>query len=155
MPDFDAELGAELPAVRQLLRRLTGQAHDADDLAQETWLRAQRYRDAFDAGGSMAGWLGRIAFRLFLDWRERRAREPRPLAEPDASAAPAGDDVDRREWIERKLQLLRPLERDILLRFHRAGESVAAIAMALGLPEGTVRSHLHRARQRLAAEERP
>jgi RNA polymerase sigma-70 factor (ECF subfamily) len=155
VPDFDSELEAALPAVRALLRRLTGTPHDADDLSQEVWLRANRYRDSFDTSRPIAGWLGRIAFRQFLDWRRTRDRAPEPLGDADQRAAAPRDDPDRREWIERRLTLLRPVERDVLLRFHRDGEAVGDIARALRMPEGTVRSHLHRARRRIAEAEEP
>lgn len=152
--DFESELHAALPDVRTLLRRLTGASHDADDLAQEVWLRAQRYRASFDAGGSMSGWLAKMAFRQFLDWRRRRERAPRALGEGDRElVASAHDDLEQRDWLQQRLALLRPVERDVLLAFHREGESVAEVAARFRMPEGTVRSHLHRARRRLAEEE--
>jgi DNA-directed RNA polymerase specialized sigma24 family protein len=48
------------------------------------------------------------------------------------------------------LAVLRPLEREVLLRFHQNMESVREIALATDMPEGTVKSHLSRARRRLA-----
>ena len=151
--DFDDELGAALPAVRAWLRRLVGARPDVDDLVQDTWLRASRYRASFDPSRPMDGWLKQIAFRLFLDWRQRAARAPLELG-PGADRLPATPDAAaEREWIERQLARLRPVEREALLRFHRDGESVADIGVALRLPEGTVRSHLHRARRKLAEDQ--
>jgi RNA polymerase sigma-70 factor (ECF subfamily) len=66
---------------------------------------------------------------------------------------PARANVDgaaQREQVERMLVPLSPVEREVLLRFHQREESVAEIARALALPEGTVKSHLSRARHKLA-----
>jgi RNA polymerase sigma-70 factor (ECF subfamily) len=148
---FETALLAELPRVRSLLRRLSGLRGEVDDLVQEVWLRAHRYQASFDPAGSLSGWLATTAYRVFLDDRARRARAP--VAAGEASAgwhARPGSDPAEVERVERLLASLRPIERDVLLRFHRDGASLREIASALALPEGTVKSHLHRARRRLA-----
>lgn len=151
MPDFDALLTSTLPQARALLTRLAGPVAEVDDLVQELWLRAHRYRDRFDPAGSMPGWLTQMAFRMFLDWRRERGRAPLPLgAAIDDLPASADSGADAREWIELRLSRLGAVERDVLLRFHRDGQDTLEIARALAMPEGTVRSHLHRARRRLA-----
>ena len=150
---FDAELLAELPRLRSLLRRLAGARGDVDDLLQEVWLRAQRYRASFDPGRPLRGWLATTAYRVFLDARARDGRMPVNAGNAtDAWLAPAAPDPAEREQVERLLARLRPIERDVLLRFHRDRASLAEIAAELSLPEGTVKSHLHRARAKLAGE---
>jgi len=67
-----------------------------------------------------------------------------------ALAAPPAAEAGVGESVEALLMPLAAVERDVLLRFHRDGRSVREIARALGMPEGTVKSHLHRARRRLA-----
>lgn len=147
-------LKAEAPRLRAFVARLFGRADaDADDVAQETLSRAWRYRRAFDAGRELGPWLRAAALRVFLDHRERRAREPEALeSEP---AAPVRDKVASRDALEHALLVLSTVERDVLLRFHRREESIAEIAQRLSMPEGTVKSHLHRARRKLAERMRP
>ena len=148
-------LARELPRVRALLARLlgrAGRAADADDLLQEVALRAVRYARAFDPRRPLGPWLRRAAVRAWLDEAERARRRPATLGEDDArEAAPEiPDRLAERDELARLLAALSAREREVLLRFHAGGESVAAIARALALPEGTVKSHLHRARQKLA-----
>lgn len=154
---LEDRLPAEIPALRSFLGRLAGE--EADDLLQEVLQRALSYRHAFDPQGSLGGWLRRIATRAFHDRLAQAARQPEALGDRDGELAAGGrtaagaageEALARRELVAHLLQRLAPLEREALVRFHQGGESIAAIARALGLPEGTVKSHLHRARRKLA-----
>jgi RNA polymerase sigma-70 factor (ECF subfamily) len=154
-PDLLRErLRDEAPRLRAFVVRLFGRADaDAEDVAQETLSKAWRYRAAFDAGRELGPWLRAAALRVFLDHRERKAREPEGLeTEP---AAPARDSVASRDALEHGLAVLSGIERDVLLRFHRGQESIAEISKRLSMPEGTVKSHLHRARRKLAERMSP
>jgi RNA polymerase sigma-70 factor (ECF subfamily) len=150
---LDQRLVAELPAVRAFLRRLTGGRGEAEDLAQEVVARALRYRRAFDGERELGPWLRGTALRVFLDHRERRRRAPGELGEAPASRERHEELVEDRDAIERHLAKLSAVERDVVLRFHGRGESIREIAAALALPEGTVKSHLHRARRRIGGSE--
>lgn len=138
------------PRLRAFLRRLAGV--DVDDAVQETMARAWRSRRSFDPGhGGVEPWLLRIAFRAFLDQRGRNgatAAEPGEVAgaEPDPAHL-----IAVRDHTAALLDRLSAIERDVLLRFHGDGESIERIAEALAMPRGTVKSHLHRARNRLWA----
>lgn len=143
----------ELPDLTAFARRLVARARgavEADDVVQETLVRALRYRHAFDPGRELAPWLRRTAYRAFLDGQSlaERRRRLRPEARPDAEAA--ADLVARSDLLSTLLARLSAVERDVLVRFHERGESVREIAARLGMPAGTVKSHLHRARRRLA-----
>jgi RNA polymerase sigma-70 factor (ECF subfamily) len=156
---FELELGLEreLPALRAFLARLVRRSGggDADDLAQEALARALRYRQSYDPRRPRGPWLRRAALRVFLAQRARQREAPRGIEDGQDSVAcgRAGprEELSGREEVEHLLERLAPLERELLLRFHRGGESVRELARALGLPAGTVRSHLHRARRKLAA----
>lgn len=145
---FTADLLALAPRLRAFLRRLSGA--DVDDLAQETWARAWRSRTSFDSDcGDLAAWLMRIAFRTYLDHRAKR--RPDALGDRDVvGGLPAHVVATQRDEVEVALACLSTIERDIVLRFHRDRVPVAEIAGALRMPEGTVKSHLHRARVKLA-----
>lgn len=157
----DATLSRELGALDGRLRAFLATLHrgaaapgDVDDLAQETMARAWRARGTFDAAkGSLAAWLLRIGFRVFLDRRQRRAPAPDAVEPIDHRPDPARA-AEARDHAAALLAKLAPTERDVLLRFHRDGESIAAISRALAMPAGTVKSHLHRARNRMLAADR-
>jgi RNA polymerase sigma-70 factor (ECF subfamily) len=146
-------LQRELPALRRFLRRLVGRgrSEEAEDLAQDTLERALRYRHAFERGRPPGPWLRRTALRAFLDRREASARDPLAGAEREVEhPVSPPDELERRDYVEHLLARLEPVEREALVRFHARGQSVREVARAMELPEGTVKSHLHRARRRLA-----
>ena len=152
---LEARLLAEIPYLRAFLRRLMGglaHAADGEDVLQEVMSRALRYRDAFDRRRALRPWLRTTALREWLDHRERRRREPVALGERESELhAPVADEAGSAASVESLLRPLSAIERDVLVRFHRDDCSVREIAETLGMPEGTVKSHLHRARRRLAA----
>jgi RNA polymerase sigma-70 factor (ECF subfamily) len=145
----------ELPRIRSFLRELARSSDvlvDVDDMVQEVAARALRYRRAFDVERELSPWLHKTALRVFLDRRERLRREAASVhdVQPVDASTPCEAKLDDREEIERLLAKLSAVERDVLTRFHARGESVREIAQRLNLPEGTVKSHLHRARRKLA-----
>ncbi len=156
---LDAELARCLPRLRSHLRgRLASSSPgEADDLAQEVALRALRYAGSFEPGRALWPWLRTVADRVAWDRLRERGAEPRPSPgarpqepEHEPAARPAPPDLELFEEVERLLSGLAPLERAVLAGFHLRGESIASLARSLGLPEGTVKSHLSRARRRLA-----
>jgi RNA polymerase sigma-70 factor (ECF subfamily) len=154
---LERELVAELPALRAFLRRVAvGAARsEVEDMVQEVMARALRYRESFDGSRELGPWLRGTALRVLLDHRAKLARAPKALGEHEgASADEVGERMERLDSIERALERLSEVEREIVVRFHGRDESIREIAAALALPEGTVKSHLHRARRKLA-EERP
>lgn len=157
---FEEGLTRTLPRLRTHLaspaKRVPGV--EPEDLAQEVLARALRYRESFEPGREVWPWLRRLAERVLCDQREAGARQPSAGNEaraPDAEAflatALRAAALDAREQVERILAPLSAREREILVRFHQREESVREIARDLGLPEGTIKSHLSRARRRLAA----
>lgn len=153
-PGFESELLAALPRIRGYVAALAAGGpglQETDDLLQELAAKALRYRHAHDGQRPLIPWLRRAALHLVLDARRAANRGPRqPEAiDPDTIAVlpTATAHSERRDQLAILLARLEPLPRELLLRFHRDGQSVAQIAAALRLPEGTVKSHLHRARR--------
>ncbi len=146
---FAVSLAAESPRVRSYLARLIPRT-EVDDLVQETLTRAWRYRSGFDSGKELGPWLRATALRVALDHRARKQREPLTAALEQEPVARPAESSEEHEEIGVLLARLDATERDVLVRFHRLGHSVAEIAGALRLPAGTVKSHLHRARRKLA-----
>ena len=149
---------AELPAVRGFLRRLVAGRPDldVDDLLQETMLRAWKYQDAYDPAREARPWLQSVAFRVFLDARERTRRGPHPLPEvEDDSPRAQPDSGPDAAALDALLAGLEARDRALLRAFHVDGRSVRELAAEHGAAEGTVKSWLHRARKRLAAAADP
>lgn len=132
--------------VRAYMFCACSNASDADDLAQECYLRALRSWERFDGKGTRLAWLFAIARNTQVDWFRKRGREARLLATDDGihaweTSEPATDEV---EAIWRVVGNLGPeYQEAIHLRF-AADLSYAEIAEMLGVPVGTVRSRLHR-----------
>lgn len=146
------------PALRAYANR-TGD-RDAEDLFQETLQRAWKSRASFDPERPLLPWLQRIALRLAIDRARQRAPQNLSPGEEPTSGEPEPD--RRQETREELLRWLEPLEepaRSLLIEFHGHGTSISALAERFGIPTGTVKSHLHRARKRIAEriadEERP
>lgn len=139
--------------------RLTGDRAGAQDIVQETLLRAWKHPEAFDPGrGSARGWLFTVARRLVVDeWRTKRSRvETLPGTVPEREPAP--DETDRmlQSWVVvEALGQLSPEHRAVLVECYYRGRSVAEAARTLAIPEGTAKSRSHYAllRLRLALQE--
>jgi RNA polymerase sigma-70 factor (ECF subfamily) len=138
-------------AVFGLCVRLLGHRHDAEDVAQEVFLRVFRSLGSWDAARPLKPWVLSIAVNRCRTWLAKRARRPE-LANylHDTAAAPPPDDSGElvRE-IERALAGLRPEYRGVFVLFHQQGQPYEAIAAAVGRPVGTVKTWLHRARLEL------
>jgi RNA polymerase sigma-70 factor, ECF subfamily len=132
--------------VRSFLERLTG-GQGADDLAQESFLKAWRMAGSFRGEGSYEGWLLRIAWRQFLSSR-RRVRELPTEIEPAGAPVDAAARID----IERALARLPERERAAALLCFGEGRSHAEAAAVLELPLGTLKSIVARARAELVRQ---
>jgi RNA polymerase sigma factor (sigma-70 family) len=129
--------------LRQWLRRLCGgDAALADDLAQDALLAAWRSLPGFRGEAAFRTWLTRLAYRAWL--QSRRAPE-RHLADEEASTPDPAERLD----LQRALARLRPEEREAVLMCCHAELSHAEAAALMGLPLGTLKSHVLRGRARL------
>jgi RNA polymerase sigma-70 factor (ECF subfamily) len=133
--------------------RLTANAHDAEELTQEAFLRAMQKLDQYQAGTNMRGWLLRIATNMFLDGK-RRARPKTGDMSADVAAPPerAGANLERME-LSRQLQgaLLQLPETQRTVFLLRSTEEMAfrEISEMIGTTEATARWHMLQARQQL------
>jgi RNA polymerase sigma-70 factor, ECF subfamily len=146
--------------VLSLLVRLTGDQALAEDLAQETFVKAFRSLAAFDTTRRLSSWLFRIAHNTGIDAlrRTRTARAgpaPASIDEPgrDLPSTPAADPVEQRALgraLQDALARLRPDQRTAVVLRYDEGLPFDEIGRVLGIPETTARSHVHRARKELA-----
>jgi RNA polymerase sigma-70 factor (ECF subfamily) len=133
--------------------RLTGCAEDALDLLQEAFLRAYEKLERFHGESSFYTWVYRITINLALSDRRKRRHATRvalPLDPPDARveddpAAPL-ERAERDERIQEALDALAPDHRAVVVMKEFDGLRYEEIGAMLGIPVGTVRSRLHRAR---------
>jgi RNA polymerase sigma-70 factor (ECF subfamily) len=129
----------------------------ADDLTQETYLRALRGLRTFRAQTSARIWLLSIARRVVVDHFRRQGRRPVVVASLDSDDV-AGDRIrqlgDSAEEVSMRLLIasLDPDKRDAFVLTQVHGLSYAEAAEACGVPIGTIRSRMARAREQLVAE---
>jgi RNA polymerase sigma-70 factor (ECF subfamily) len=138
---------------------LTGNPHDAEDLSQEVFIRAWRSLAQFRGEATVYTWLRRIALNLYLNQQRRKvwsmlrffgespALEQRtdPLPRPDHHT----DDRMRQQHIAAALDGLSPRERSAFVLRHYEDLALKDVAEAMGISEGTVKSLLFRATQKL------
>ena len=163
---FDAEVIPHLDTLYANALRLTRSQADAEDLVQETLLRAYRFHDRFEPGSNMKAWLLRIQYNAFVNRYRRITRER--AVEKDGPESTAGADVMSRDALRALTDptgtALRPMvlrelqaaldtlpddQRMVVLLADVEELSYKEIAEVLGCPIGTVMSRLHRARRAL------
>jgi RNA polymerase sigma-70 factor (ECF subfamily) len=142
-------------AVGSLLRRLTGDSPDWEDLSQETWLRVVRHGARYDPHYAFATWLFRIAWNLATDHRQARrlaAPPPDPGLQRDAGPGPEATAIAsaERSRLARGLRALPPALGELLALRYFEELSEKELAARLEIPRGTVKSRLHSAHRRLA-----
>jgi len=143
--------------------RLTADRSLAEDVLSATFLQAWRIRQRIDPeGGSLQPWLLGIATNTIRNLTRKARRERNLLARlwppeqvPDFADEVVGrmDDAGTLASVREALRNLRTAEREVVALCVWAGLDYASAAQALGVPVGTVRSRLSRARRKLAASE--
>ena len=139
-------------AVRGLLRRMGAAPDLADDVAQDAFLLAFEQIADFRGEGAFAGWLKRIAIRLYIRrWkRDRRLDLMAQTPEPQTADANQGDGAAAgRMDLDAALKHLSPPERACVTLCYGGGLSHAEAAEALHIPLGTLKSHIKRGLERL------
>jgi RNA polymerase sigma-70 factor (ECF subfamily) len=153
---FAAIVEEHWTAVYRTLYALCGNAHDTEDLTQETFLRALDRLASFRPGTRMRAWLLRIATNAFFDAQRKRRRAPvQPLAsDPPAPAGCPGHALEVAEESALLKAAMEELSETTRLVFHlRATEDLSfrEIAELVGTTEQAARWHMHQARTRLLA----
>ncbi|WP_424187004.1 sigma-70 family RNA polymerase sigma factor [Actinokineospora sp. G85] len=147
---LDDIVRAHGPALLAYATRVTGgDRHRAEDVVQETWLRAWRNLARLtDDQGSVRGWLKRVAHNIAVDQHRARAARPAevemPDTDPTTSPERSGEVVDR-IFVEDVLRALPTTHRATLAEVYLADRTTAAAAVVLQVPVGTVKSRVHNA----------
>ena len=148
----------QLDAVDRVARTLTRISAEADDLVQETYLRALRSWESFDLRSyGIKPWLLRILHNLHIARATRESRQPKAMEDEHLQALqdsaenidPPGGAWEANEDLAQALNQLSPELRTALTLWAVDELSYKEIADVVGVPIGTVMSRLHRARQKL------
>lgn len=144
-------------AIRAFLRRLTGNRAIADELAQDTFLKAYHHQDTWPEIKSMRSWLYRVAYRLFLDAKRKNDRRG-DIAETGRAFGDLDDEAHSTGFthtsslavdLAAAMNSLDPERRACVMLCLALGHSHRQAAQITGLPIGTVKSHVARARHHL------
>lgn len=142
--------------VWSFLANMLGDPARTDDLAQEVWVRVVRGLPQLQQTDRFPAWVFTIARRVVHDELRRAYRRvdtdhelPDEPVDPADAINPAEGVLDRLD-LERALGVLAPRDRAATILFHLQDRPVAEVARLLDVPEGTVKSRLHRARRQLA-----
>lgn len=139
-------------AVFGLCFRMLSHREDAEDVAQESFLRAFRNLHRWDSARPLVPWLLTIAANRCRSWLGRRAERSLP-ADFASDVADRRNEPPRRDLAEELqlgLELLREEYRLCFVLFHLHELTLAEISSVTGQPEGTIKTWLHRARKELA-----
>jgi RNA polymerase sigma-70 factor, ECF subfamily len=159
---FDGLVAMHYRRAFQFAMRLCGDPDDAADLVAETFIRVYRAIGQFRSAATFSTWLFRILSNVYLDLhRKQKARKHVSIEEsieaeegdmqrqfPDPSAGP--DEIavteERKAALLRAIRQLPEIHRMMILLFHTEGKTYEEIAEIVGLPIGTVKSRMNRAR---------
>lgn len=166
--DFEGVAWVHMDAMFNLAMKMTRNRAEAEDLVQETYLRAYRFFDQYEAGTNCKAWLFRILRNNFINRYRQKRRKPETVDLSrveyglDDSADPGlprgwGDPEQNlearavREQIQKGLDSLPPDYRMVVVLSSMEGLTYREIASVMDTPIGTVMSRLHRARKLLQA----
>ena len=149
--------------VFSTLVRLTGSREHVDDLAQEVFLRLYRALPSFRGEALLSTYLYRITVNVAQNEWKRQRRDVRStvsisdevsrwedrLEHPGRNAEEQMEEREFKQGVEEQLQQLSQVERTVLVLYHQEERSYEQIAEVLGMPIGTVRTHLHRGRKKM------
>ena len=138
-------------AVRAFLLRLTcGDRALADDVAQETFLRAYQRIGTYRSEGGFHSWLFAIAYRAFASEKRKRHWSAEVLKEvPEVDQSRVSNPDSAAEDIARAMRHLREPERACISLCYQSGMSHQEVANTLGYPVGTVKTHIGRGKEKL------
>ena len=163
---FEELMRPQVEFLHRLAWRFTGSVADAEDLVQDVLLKLYPRREELAGIEQLRPWLAKVLYRQYVDFARRQARAPfSALAEGEqdegnpldaVAATEDGPDAhaERGEWRDRILAALgqlNPEQRAVVVMHDVEGYSLEELEPLLEAPLGTLKSRLHRARQRLRA----
>jgi RNA polymerase sigma-70 factor (ECF subfamily) len=144
-----------------IIERVVRDPEETRELCQETFLRVHRHLHQYRFESPLRSWIGQVAYSVAARWLKRKRL---PIADPGAGEdsstvlAQVSDSFDLEAayadaelvaQLRAAIEQLAPVQRIVLSMYHLEEMSIGDIAAIVGLPEGTIKSHLFRARTRL------
>jgi RNA polymerase sigma factor (sigma-70 family) len=139
--------------VIHIVCRMVKLKPDQEDICQDVFLKVYDNLPGFRFGSKLSTWIGSIAFNICVNFLNKKKMMLIDTAEPYAEkvVAPAPDELfinkERNRLLWQYVDELPPVQQTVLSLFHRQELSLDEIATIMNMPIGTVKSHLHRARQ--------
>lgn len=156
---FGTLLKPHLPKLYRLAYRLTNNTADAEDLLQDVLIKLFSRQDELTSIRDLAPWLGRVLYNQFIDDVRRYGRQPLKLVNADrevddmtaqgADPESAAVQANTNEQLRKALEKLSEDHRLVLVLHDVEGYTIKEIDELTGIGQGTLKSRLHRARQRL------
>ena len=149
---FDRLVKKYQSSVRQFfLHQTCGDSELSDDLAQDTFIKAYTNIASFKNLSNFSTWLYRIAYNVFYDYiRSRKEMAGLDTTEIDAINSTEQENVGQKMDVYQSLKMLKEVERTCITLFYMEDISIDKIAGIVGVPSGTVKSHLSRGKEKLA-----
>ena len=139
------------PVRRFFLNQTCGDSELSDDLAQDTFIKAYTSLASFRNLSSFSTWLYRIAYNVFYDYiRSRKETDGLDTRQVDMQCSTQQQDIGRKMDVYRALSQLKEIERTCITLFYMEDLSIEKIAGITGCPAGSVKSHLSRAKNKMA-----
>ncbi len=136
------------PEVYGLCLRLLNHRHDAEDVAQEVFLRIFRSLRRWDASRPLKPWIVGITVNRCRTWLTQRSRRPELVdyLQETVAGQPTDDSAELVREIQAAVATLRPEYQTVFVLFHEQGQPYEDIAAVMERPVGTIKTWLHRAR---------
>lgn len=153
LDSFEALVRAYTPKVYAHAFRFFGDGPSAEDASQEVFVKVFRSLSEFDGRSSFSTWLYRVTRNVCLDALRSGKRRPMPVDPLDVNPIGVADPANEATMnvaVEQALAALPPEDRDALSAVSVFGLSYDEASVALGVPSGTVKSRVFRARRSLA-----
>ncbi|MFY0688804.1 MAG: sigma-70 family RNA polymerase sigma factor [Cyclobacteriaceae bacterium] len=161
---FDKEFLPHLDAMYNFAYRLTLDGDDANDLVQDTYLKAYRFIKSFRQGTNSKAWLYRILKNSFINNYRKRSKEPAKVDYQEVENYYNSESVDEMQTVDLRVETVKDMIGDevsmalnalavdfrtVIILCDLEGFTYEEMAKILDIPIGTVRSRLHRARNLL------
>src|SRR5215203_3281183 len=158
---FEAELMPVIGPLYNFAYRLTLDEDDANDLVQETYLKAYRFFESYEQGTNAKAWLFRILKNSFINDFRKKSKQPSKVDYQEVESYYNSDDVDESITVDLRVESIQDMIGDevatalnslavdfrtIIILCDLEGFTYEEMAKILDIPIGTVRSRLHRAR---------
>jgi RNA polymerase sigma factor (sigma-70 family) len=137
--------------VAHMVGRLVKQEEDREEICQDVFMKVYEKLGGFSFQSQLSTWIATIAYRHGINYlrKKKLITTEFPENEPVISVEPAFDEQDLENYLLKLIDMLQPQYKVVLTLYHLEQKNYAEIGEITGMPEGTVKNYLFRARQLL------